>query len=212
MGRTRQLRGDSLVPIEFEVDMEHPDRYVRREEIPAQGSGPVARGFNGAALIQPPPAGPRGAAPPAAAPAGGRGRPAPDALAALRQDLVRLLLGLTASSMDVLPVEFRYVGTAEAPEGLADALDVADPSTGFAARLFITQRDHLPVLVSWPAEGAPPGTPDNRLYFADFREVQGLRLPHRIRRGSGVVTSEETTVDRYKVNPAINRRRFEVKP
>ena len=51
-GRTRQVRGDNLVPIEFEIAAELPDRYVRKDEIPAQESGPTSTGFNGADLIQ----------------------------------------------------------------------------------------------------------------------------------------------------------------
>src|SRR5436190_14513918 len=68
-GRTRQVRGDNLVPIEFEIFIELPDKYVRKDEIPAQESGPNASGFNGDELLQdPPPAAPP--APPAGAPAG----------------------------------------------------------------------------------------------------------------------------------------------
>jgi hypothetical protein len=29
-GRTRQVRGDNLVPIEFEIAVELPDKYVRK--------------------------------------------------------------------------------------------------------------------------------------------------------------------------------------
>ena len=66
-GRTRQVRGDNLVPIEFEIAIELPDKYVRKDEIPAQESGPTTTGFNGDTLLQFP-------APPAAA--GARGRTA----------------------------------------------------------------------------------------------------------------------------------------
>src|SRR5687768_14664353 len=45
-GRTRQVRGDNLVPIEFEIVCELPDRYARKDEIPAQESGPTTLGFN----------------------------------------------------------------------------------------------------------------------------------------------------------------------
>src|ERR1051325_933817 len=45
-GRTRQVRGDNLVPIEFEISVELPDKYLRKNEIPAQESGPSAEGFN----------------------------------------------------------------------------------------------------------------------------------------------------------------------
>ena len=51
-GRTQQVRGDNLVPIEFEIACELPDKYVRKDEIPAQESGPTSTGFNGDALIQ----------------------------------------------------------------------------------------------------------------------------------------------------------------
>src|SRR3954469_18615666 len=54
IGRTRQVRGDNLVPIEFEIDVELPDKYVRKDEIPAQESGPTSTGFNGQELIQMP--------------------------------------------------------------------------------------------------------------------------------------------------------------
>jgi len=34
-GRTRQVRGNNLVPIEFEINCELPDKFVRTDEIPA---------------------------------------------------------------------------------------------------------------------------------------------------------------------------------
>ena len=51
------MRGDNLVPIEFEIFVELPDKYLRKDEIPAQESGPTASGFNGDELAagSPPP-------------------------------------------------------------------------------------------------------------------------------------------------------------
>src|SRR2546428_7731149 len=74
-GRSRQLRGNNLVPIEFEISCELPDKYVRKDEFPAQDTDVTTLGFNGDQLIQfpPPPAG-RAGGPPAA---GGRGAGAP---------------------------------------------------------------------------------------------------------------------------------------
>ena len=51
-GRTRQVRGDNLVPIEFELFVELPDKYLRKDEVPAQESGPTATGFNGEELVR----------------------------------------------------------------------------------------------------------------------------------------------------------------
>src|SRR6266498_1835480 len=56
-GRTRQLRGNNLVPIEFEINCELPDKFVRKDEIPAQDTDPTTRGFSGDVLIQIPPPG-----------------------------------------------------------------------------------------------------------------------------------------------------------
>src|SRR5216684_6016031 len=57
-GRTRQVRGNNLVPIEFEINCELPDKFVRKDEIPAQDTDPTTRGFSGDTLIQLSPQGP----------------------------------------------------------------------------------------------------------------------------------------------------------
>src|SRR5215831_10097470 len=111
-GRTRQVRGDNLVPIEFEIFVELPDKYVRKDEIPAQESGPNASGFNGDELVQdpPPPPPPPMATPPGGAPAGAPAMPRPNPsamrVATLKQDFTRLALGLFASSFPSYPLTF----------------------------------------------------------------------------------------------------------
>jgi hypothetical protein len=214
-GRTRQVQGDNLVPIEFEIDLELPDKYVRTDEIPARESGPTRRGFNGAALIQAPAAAPaRGGSP---APAGGRpGAAAPDPTAPLKQDFARLTLGMFASSFDAYPLTFGYAGAAEAPEGKADVIDVKGPGV-FSARLFINSQTHLPLMLSWtvpgpPAAGQPAKPTESRIYYADYRDVDGLKLPFRIRRAVSGNTVEETVFDRFRINAKIDPRKFEVRP
>src|SRR5882762_9671469 len=151
-GRTRQVRGDNLVPIEFEIDIELPDKYVRKDEIPAQESGPSTAGFNGEALIQ---------------------TKAPT----VKQDFARLMLGMFASSFAGYPLTFTYAGQAEAPQGKADVLD-AKGAPNLTMRVFIAQDTHLPIMVSWqapappPRGGQPPAPPqESRIYFADYRDV-----------------------------------------
>lgn len=282
-GRTRRVRGNNLVPIEFEIAIELPDKYVRVDEFPAEDTDPTSSGFNGDALIQnpapsmmppggrgampmPPPHGapaagaPHGAPPPGAA---GRGAP-PDPrrarVTAIKQDFARLALGLFAKSFPAYPLTFAYAAIAEAPQGQADVLDVKGEGT-FALRYFINSQTRLPIMVTWTtpptnvivttpgqpppatvAPGAvvvtgPPAPPANapkeemdkyakavlavrakaqatpvehRLYFADYREVDGVRLPFRLRRAIGTETTEETTFDRFRINPKIDSRKFEV--
>jgi hypothetical protein len=235
-GRTRQIRGNSLVPIEFEIACELPDKYVRRDEIPAQESGITSSGFNGDGLVQvppppePPPAGRQGGPPaasaaapgarpgatppagatrtppppgapptppsgtatgatvagtasPSGAPlsslpvgpgrAGGPPAPPPDPrkarVTSLKQDFVRLTLGMFAASFDSYPLTFTLAGQAEAPQGRADVVDVKGPGN-FAVRLLINSQTHLPIMVSWtmpatnvvvtaPGQPAPEGLP-----------------------------------------------------
>jgi hypothetical protein len=180
-GRTRQIRGNNLVPIEFEIWCELPDKYVRRDEVPAQESGPTSNGFDGDTLIQWPaapepspgsrpggagavsqpfprdgavtgrPAAPEATGKPATPDAASRPVP-PDPrlarVASVKQDFVRLTLGMFAASFASYPLTFVVAGRAEAPQGRADVIDVKGPGT-FALRLFIDSDSHLPIMVSW---------------------------------------------------------------
>lgn len=225
-GETRQVRGDNLVPIVFEINIERPDKYARRDETPAVESGYSTAGFVGPDLVLMP-------VPPTVP-------PAPQLAArvkTLKQDYARLMLGLFAASTEALPLEFARIGIAESPQGKADVLLVTGPDD-FKASLLINQDTHLPVMVSWlppapPARGAmPPGAAgragappaaqsgaparpaappvEQRLYFADYRDAGGANWPYRLRRASGSETTEETTFDRFRLNAKIDPKKFEV--
>jgi hypothetical protein len=292
-GRTRRVRGNNLVPIEFEILVELPDKYVRVDEFPAEDTDPTSAGFNGDALIQVPPpsampmpgrggpgaptrepgaapagqpAGPPAAMPPSATPpggmpSGGRGPmmdPRRARVLSVKQEYARLTLGLLAAS-PAYPLTFAYAAVAEAPQGRADVLDVKGEGN-FVLRYFIHAETRLPIMVTWttpptnvvvtvpgqppPASVAPgavvvPGPPappagaskeetdkytkdvlairakaqatpvEHRLYFADYRDVDGLKFPFRLRRAIGTETTEETTFDRFRVNAKIDPRKFE---
>jgi hypothetical protein len=294
-GRTRQIRGNNLVPIEFEINCELPDKFVRKDEIPAQDTDVTVTGFRGDELIQfpPPLAGRPGGPPPAGggrsaevAPSNpGRGGPPPDGrgpggpppesrgrggppvgppqqrLISIKQDFARLMLGAFAASFPPYPLTFKYAGEGEAPEGKADVLDVAGPAN-FAARFVVQRENHLPVMLMWglpttnvivrapgqpmpnplppgsvvvdapppPAAAAPQEERDQyaatvanlrrqalaqakpveyRMYYADFRDVGGVKWPFRIRRAIAGETIEETTFDRIRINAKIDPRKFE---
>src|SRR2546421_1316020 len=87
-GRTRQVRGNNVVPIEFEINCELPDKFVRTDEFPAQDADPTTQGFNGDTLLQFP------------APSLGRGgaAPAQQRLNIVKQDFARLTIGMFATS------------------------------------------------------------------------------------------------------------------
>ena len=230
-GRTRQVRGENLVPIEFEIQAELPDKYSRYDEFPAQDAGPVTAGFAGDALVlipRPVPPPPRPGAP--TPPPGAQEAMLRQRLMQAKQDFARLLLGMFATSTPAFPLTYSYVGQAEAPQGKADVIEAKGPNN-FSARLFIAGDTRLPIMLSWQAPGppggpgakpvpAPPGAAgpaggppkpmaEQRLFFADYRDVDGLKLPFRIRRATGADTTEETTFDRYRINARVDPRRFD---
>src|SRR5204862_8145404 len=134
-------------------------------------------------------------------------------LMGLKQDFARLALGMFASSFNGYPLTFTYVGQAEAPQGMADVLE-AKGQDSLTMRFFVHRETHLPVMVAWqgdgpgsgrgpgrgpaaeagprpgvlprPELGVAPGSPsENRMYFADYREVDGVRVPFRLRHALG---------------------------
>jgi hypothetical protein len=180
----------------------------------------------------------------------------------VKQDFVRLTLGMFAASFPSYPLTFKYAGLGEAPEGQADVLDVAGPAS-FSARLVVHRATHLPVMLMWqvpatsvvfrvpgqpPPATVPPGAVladapappaegasqedrtqyaatiatlrrqtlaqakpiDYRIYYGDFREVNGLKWPFRVKRAIAGETIEETTFDRIRINARIDPKTFEV--
>ena len=49
-----------------------------------------------------------------------------------------------------------------------------------------------------------------RIYYADYRDVDGVKLPFRLRRAIGADTTEETSFDRFRLNTKIDPRKFAV--
>ena len=60
------------------------------------------------------------------------------------------------------------------------------------------------------AETTPPKMVEYRVFFSDYRSVDGVSLPHKIARGTGGKTTEEWEVTSYKVNPTFKADRFKV--
>ena len=231
-GRTRRVQGENLVPIEFEMAVELPDKYMRKDEIPAQESEPTTNGFNGDALVQSPPLTPPEPRPGMPAPSPGQFEQMQrQRVLTTKQDFARLMLGMFATSFSGYPLAFKYVGQAEAPQGRAHVLE-ATGAGNFTTRFFVHAETHLPVMVSWQAAARPGGrgrgrgepsapaaapsqsptaSAENRLYFADYRDVDGVKLPFRLRRAVGTETVEETTFDRFRLNTKIDPRKFEVR-
>ncbi|MFN0087370.1 MAG: hypothetical protein ACKVX9_18415 [Blastocatellia bacterium] len=155
---------------------------------------------------------------------------------AIRGEFARFSLGLLLTTASSFPVEYAFAGEAESPDGKADVLDVTGPN-GFAARLFLDQKSHRPLMLTYKgkkprmvmhtATGGPPSQADvekrireseaeaarspdveYQIRFSDYKEVNGISLPHRISKGIESETSEEIEFKKFKVNPQIKPEKF----
>jgi hypothetical protein len=169
---------------------------------------------------------------------GGEGPASEEALRRrLRADYARLALAALLATDAAMPLDVRHVAVAEAPEGKADVLEVTG-ADGFAARLFVdtathrplmlTYRDHRPRTIMRRLEGPPPAgdqaapppldqrpaeppAEDVTLHLDDFRQVRGVRLPHRLTVSISGTPAEEWTVTEYKLNPPLGPSVFRKK-
>ena len=170
-----------------------------------------------------------------------------------RVDISRLMLGWFAAAHPSMTVQYTYAGEAESPDGKAFIVD-AKSADGFAARLFVDESTHLPLMVTYQApqgrtvtvgtpppggggrdrdaarpasaeerqrieadaerqinqlQAQPPAMVEYRLYFEDWRDEDGIKFPHSIRRAAAGTTVEEWTISKVKVNPRIDPKKFD---
>jgi hypothetical protein len=162
-GRMTRSSGAQSQVNDFEMAIELPDKFVKKEVIAVIGSSALTRttGFNGDGLIElidtPPSMGggmvvTRMAG--SGAPAGMKATPEQverqrqALLASNKREFARLSLGLFAKNPEAFPLEFTYAGEAEAPDGKAHVIDVKG-ADGFSARLFVDTKTRLPLMLSW---------------------------------------------------------------
>jgi hypothetical protein len=116
-----------------------------------------------------------------------------------------------------------WIGTAQAPEGTADVLELR-PANGVPTRLFLEPMTHLPLMITWsgqPTRGgdirrrgaaapapAAQGQTTLELHMADYKMVNGIKLPHLITRGPEGITQEELKIKSFKFNPNFKANTF----
>ncbi len=167
-GRSTKVNGDtSSAATDYEMAMELPDKFMKKEVLAMFGSSVIARtsGFNDGAVIdsvdRPPMMGGGQmiirTTGPGTAPAGATPTPEQEEAArrnqlqAAHEEFARLSLGMFAQSFPAFPLEFSYIGQAESPDGKADVIGVAG-ADNFAAKLFVDSQSHLPLMLSWMAK------------------------------------------------------------
>lgn len=242
--------GEMQLASNAEVLVEMPDKYVRSEIMtggPMSGSGSTT-GFNGEKPIRAGGAAGNGmvvirmgAGPGGPAPAQPKLSPEEQekadrgALKSSREELSRLMLGWFATAHPSLAAEYTFAGEAESPDGKAYVVDVRN-ADGFAARLFVDQSTHLPLMVAYKApqprtirrtagagtspedirkeiekmQSEPPVMADYALYFDDWQSIEGIEFPRHLRRAMGGTTTEEWSITKVKFNQKIDAKKFAI--
>ena len=161
---TQRNVGSFQMTSDVEMFVELPDKYVKSEvmsggpmpmttvtgfngQTPIKSSGPGGIASGGAMIIRigPGPAGPSGG-----------DKPTPEQqqqiddqlLRSARQEISRLMLGWFGSTHPSVDVQYSYAGDAESADGRASMIDVRN-ADGFRARLFVDQKTHLPLMVTY---------------------------------------------------------------
>jgi hypothetical protein len=270
--------GSTQLTSEVEIVLDLPDKYLRAET-PGGGAGIImagggVSGFNGDRTLQKVQ---NGTTMPAGggmmirmggtAMGGGGEKATPEQIEQMTRQMVRnsridasrLMLGWFANAHPTAAAEYSFAGEAESVEGKAFVIDVKN-ADNLAARLFIDEQTHLPLMVTYrgpqsrvmtsnmtvPAAAAAaggahtvtqsnqrtlsdeerkkaqadvekqvqdlqrqgPALVDFALYFEDWRDVDGVKFPFKMRRATAGTTTEEWTVNKVKVNPKIDPKRF----
>jgi hypothetical protein len=155
----------------------------------------------------------------------------------VRSDFARLAIGWLMTTPSSFPVEYSFAGEAESPDGKADVLEVKGPG-GFAARLFLDQKTHYPLMLTYNGkkpriitQTAPPGAHRNpeemekrmkegeaedakqpdvefRIYLSDYREVNGVSFPHKLTKSIENEVNEEMEIKTVKINPQLKPEKF----
>jgi uncharacterized membrane protein YgcG len=151
-----------------------------------------------------------------------------------QQEVSRLLLATLMATKGTVA----WIGTGQAPEGLADVLEITQPNHP-PVRLLLHQTTHLPLMMMWtgtaargggdlgrrggrggrggagggaaadaPAAAAPAGQATIEMYLSGYKAVNGLQLPHVISRGSNGTVQEELEIKSYKLNPNFKPSTF----
>jgi hypothetical protein len=109
---------------------------------------------------------------------------------------------------------------------------------GFTARLFLDQKTHFPLMLTYngnkppnkkkkkthtktrnpeemekrvkemEAEAAKQPDVEYRIYLSDYREVNGVSFPHKLSRSMDNEVNEELEIKNVKINPQLKPENF----
>lgn len=109
-----------------------------------------------------------------------------------------------------VPLEFAYVGVAEAKDGRAEVLE-AQTGNGTKYRLFFDAETYLLLMMTENWKNKENKLFENKYFYSDYQEKDGLLAATRIVVEKNGKVSEEKTIKNIKINPTFKPNFFDVK-
>jgi hypothetical protein len=205
-GRSKVDLNGSLIDCAVDIKILLPDHYLRVDS--TQTDAKLA-GYAGKTLLS-------------AIRAGANVSTPPDNLTSVilkneRMRLARLLLGIATYVTADVTMIFHSAGltgglvdprvsaktsATASGRGQPNTADITGPD-GFRARLIVDASDRMPTKLLYAG-----GTQEETMTFEDRRDVNGLKLPFRIKTTAGGRVIDELIFDQILVNPEIGKGDF----
>jgi hypothetical protein len=161
---------------------------------------------------------------------GGVGRTIPGAMGGggagmekmVRNDYHQIMLSWFLTAPSNLAVEYAYERDLETKDGKADVVRVTGPDN-FVMWLLLDQKTHRPAGyvyrtmsprrpdVTDAREAQEPTLINVQVFFADYKAIGSMQLPHQITKASNGQLMEELKISKVKVNEKMKDKKFEKK-
>lgn len=128
----------------------------------------------------------------------------------LRAEVFYLFFPITLDASWYFPMNFTYVGIAEAKDGKAEILELVSPNKK-NYRLFFDAKTYLLLMMTESWTNKENKSFENRYFFSDYREKDGLLVATKIIVEKNGKVTEEKTIKDLKVNPTFKPNFFDVK-
>lgn len=239
-GSIRRKIGQMEMAGELQLDMLLPDKVMRVEVTNLMGAAELTRMevLNGANVWMDQQTSGGGGMMMVRRPGGDNPHAQAQQQNAVRAEMARTMIGWLLTTPSSFPVEYKFAGEAESPDGKADVLEVKG-ANDFAVRLFLDQKSHKPLLLAYKgrkprvvmstgdgprseedikkqiadaeAKAASEPLSEYQVTFNEYRDVGGVSLPHRLTKSIDNEVSEEWEISKFKLNPQIKPEKFEKK-
>lgn len=124
---------------------------------------------------------------------------------------------LILESPDYVPLNFYFIGKAEANGEKADVLEAILPKQS-SLRLFFDENSHLLKLIIYSGKNKVDKNYEEKRYFSDYKQMDGFMIPVKtiFELKSGLKdgeynSKEELNIKSFKVNPTFKPDNFEIK-